>query len=218
MGSSFIVRRETMSKKSGIAGLGSMLLTAALAAGCVVHEVPYTPPPSPPPAEPGAPPAPPPPPAAAAPAAPPAAPAPAPAAPPPAAPPAPAATAQHPAYLHALTDLRVARAHLERRGGDRRLKWDEHDAIVEIDRAIELIKAAAIDDGKPIDDHPPIDVRLPRGGRLRKASTALRAARADIMKEEDNAFANGLRNKALQNIDEAIRFTEAGILEAERAS
>jgi hypothetical protein len=87
-----------------------------------------------------------------------------------------------------------------------------------IDRAIADIKQAAIDDGKPLDDHPPIDVRLPRGGRLRKALAALRAARADVAQEEDNAFANGLRARALRNIDEAMRFTEAGIQASDRAS
>jgi hypothetical protein len=91
------------------------------------------------------------------------------------------------------------------------MKWDEHDAIVEIDHAIRDIKEAAIDDGKNIDDHPPMDAREPREGRLHKALNALRAARADVEKEEDNAYANGLRARAIHFIDEAIRFTEAGI-------
>ena len=129
-----------------------------------------------------------------------------------AAPPAPAA---HPSYLHALTDLRSARAHLERRGGDAQVKWDEHNAIELIDRAIHDIKQAAIDDGKNLDDHPPVDVKEPRAGRLHKALAALRAARDDVAKEEDNAFANGLRARGLHNIDEAIRVTEQGIADAE---
>jgi hypothetical protein len=97
------------------------------------------------------------------------------------------------------------------------MKWDEHDAVVAIDRAIEEIKRAALDDGKNLNDHPPIDAREPRAGRLHKALAALRAAREDVSKEEDNAFANGLRARALQNIDEAIRFTDLGIQAAERA-
>jgi hypothetical protein len=37
-----------------------------------------------------------------------------------------------------------------------------------------------------------------------------------VAKEEDNAFAKGLRERALKNIDEAIRFTDLGIQAAER--
>ncbi len=140
---------------------------------------------------------------------PPPAPAPAPAPAPPVAPPA-----QHPWYVHALSDLRNARANLEKKGGDRAMKWDERDGVAAIDKAIRDIKEAALDDGKPIDDHPPIDVKEPRGGRLHRALEALVTARGDIDKEEDNAFANGLRNRASHDIDEAIRFTQAGLSEA----
>src|SRR5882757_1012988 len=73
---------------------------------------------------------------------------------------------RHPAYLHALTDLRHARAHLERRGGDRQVKWDERVAIAEIDAAIDEIKRAAINDGKSLTEHPPVDAGLDWGGRL----------------------------------------------------
>jgi hypothetical protein len=95
------------------------------------------------------------------------------------------------------------------------MKWDEHDAIVEIDRAIADIKEAAIDDGKNLADHPPLDVKLARAGRLHQALADLRHAREDIAKEEDNAYARGLRNRAIHDIDEAIRFTELGIRAAE---
>jgi hypothetical protein len=129
--------------------------------------------------------------------------------------PAPAAGAAHPGYLHALSDLRNARANLERKGGDKQMKWDEHDAIGAIDRAIKDIKEAALDDGKNLDDHPAVDVHEARFGRLHKALEALRAARGDIDKEEDNAFARGLRGRASHDIDEAIRFTDAGIQAAQ---
>jgi hypothetical protein len=127
--------------------------------------------------------------------------------------PAPAAGAPgvHPFYLHALSDLRNARANLEKKGGDRAMKWDEREAIAAIDRAIKDIKEAALDDGKNIQEHPPIDAKEPRTGRLHKALDALRTARADIDREEDNAFARGLRGRASHDIDEAIRFTEAGV-------
>ena len=76
---------------------------------------------------------------------------------PPPPPPAPPPPAVHPAYLHALTDLRNARFNLIRKGGDRNMKWDEAVAIGAIDRAMADIRAAAIDDGKNLDDHPALD-------------------------------------------------------------
>jgi hypothetical protein len=91
------------------------------------------------------------------------------------------------------------------------MKWDEHDATAAIDRAIKDIKDAALDDGRNLDDHPPVDAREARAGRLGKALEALHAAHSDNDKEEDNAFAKGLRARASHDIDEAIRFTEAGI-------
>ena len=101
------------------------------------------------------------------PAAPAPAPAPAPPPPPAAAPPPPVAVApaKHPAYLHALTDLRHARAFLARPAGIV-VKWDENRAIRELDAAIKEIKEASIDDGKNLDDHPPVDAGLVWGDRL----------------------------------------------------
>jgi hypothetical protein len=141
--------------------------------------------------------------------------------PPPPAPPPPAVVVQqpapppppavHPAYRHALTDLRNARFNLARRGGDPAMKWDEAVAISAIDRAIAEIKQAAIDDGKNLDDHPPVDAHEPRMGRLHKALSALRAAQKDVNQEEDNAYASGLKARAIRHIDEAIRLTEQGI-------
>jgi hypothetical protein len=134
------------------------------------------------------------------------------------APAAPASGGAHPAYLHALSDLRNARANLWRKGGDGAMRWDERDAIGDIDRAIDDIKQAAIDDGKNIEDHPPIDEHAPRAGRLHRALDALRAARRDIEHEEDNGGVVGLRDRAVHDIDEAIRRTEEGIRAAEQAS
>ena len=121
---------------------------------------------------------------------------------------------KHPAYLHALTDLRHARAHIERRGGDAQMKWDEKTAIREIDAAIREIKEAAIDDGKNLQDHPPLDVKADYKGRLHRAMELLRKAEKDCHEEEDNNFARGLQKRALQHIKEAIRFTEEGIANA----
>ena len=123
---------------------------------------------------------------------------------------------KHPAYLHALTDLRHARAHLERRGGDAQMKWDERTAIKEVDAAIHEIKEAAIDDGKNLQDHPPVDAKADYAGRLHRALELFRKAEKDCHEEEDNNFARGLQKRALQHIKEAIRFTEEGIANARR--
>ena len=124
--------------------------------------------------------------------------------------------AAHPAYLHALVDLRLARAHLERQGGGAEFRWDERVAIREIDLALREIKEASIDDGKIVSDHPPVDLKVDYVGRLHRALELLRKARADCNEEEDNGFARGLRNRALQHINEAIRLTEDALRAAHR--
>jgi hypothetical protein len=131
-------------------------------------------------------------------------------------PPPPPPPAVHPAYLHALSDLRSARFNLIRKGGDPTMRWDEAVAIAAIDRAIAEIKRASIDDGKNLDDHPPVDAHEPRVGRMHRALSALRAAHHDVNEEEDNAYAQGLKARAIRHIDEAIRLTEQGVAEAER--
>jgi hypothetical protein len=176
----------------------TMILVSSIELGCVVHERTYSDAVPPPPPQ-GAPVA----------ASPP---------PPQAAPPPRPAPGAHPWYLHALSDLRNARANLERKGGDRQMKWDEHEAIVAIDRAIRDLKEASIDDGKNLEEHPPVDAHEPRSGRLHKALAALQAARDDVAKEEDNAYANGLKNRALHDIEEAVRLTDAGVQEVARES
>jgi hypothetical protein len=122
---------------------------------------------------------------------------------------------KHPAYLHALEDLRHARAHLERRRGDAEVKWDEHVAIKEIDAAIAEIKSASIDDGKDLADHPPVDAKADYRGRLHRAAELLHKAHADIKEEEDNNFAHGLQHRAIEHIDAALNFTEQGIANVE---
>ena len=112
------------------------------------------------------------------------------------------AQGKHPAYLHALTDLRAARAHLERGNGGS-LGHEEQEAIREIDAAIGEIKKASIDDGKDLNDHPPVDAGLDHTGRLHRAEQLLDKAHQDIAHEEDNAFAQGLQQRAFGHIDRA---------------
>jgi hypothetical protein len=120
---------------------------------------------------------------------------------------------KHPAYLHALSDLRDARAQIEkpnRASGT----WDEKAAIREIDAAIKEIKAASIDDGKNLDDHPPVDAKLEWGGRLKHAEELLASAYADVHEHEDDRFSRGLKARALEHISAADELLKTGIADA----
>jgi len=120
------------------------------------------------------------------------------------------AQAKHPAYLHALTDLRAARAHLDVHDGGE-LRHEEKEAIHAIDEAIGEIKRASIDDGKDLNDHPPVDAGLDHTGRLHRAKQLLERAHQDIAHEEDNGFAQGLQQHAFGHIDKAIHETDEAI-------
>lgn len=117
----------------------------------------------------------------------------------------------HPAYRHALSDLRAARWMIEHRPGD----WvhtEEFEAVRQIDGAIKDIKKAAIDDGKDINWHPAVDERPERIARLHEAVAFLQKAHADVDQEEDNEFAEGLRNRVIDHIDAALLATRQVIL------
>jgi hypothetical protein len=117
----------------------------------------------------------------------------------------------HPAYLHALSDLREARGLLERPSDfNGKVKWKESEAIGEIDKAIGEIKKASIDDGKDVADHPAPDTTMHWGGRLKHARELLKGAEDDITKREGNYEAKGLRKRAFMHIDNAIRDIKRG--------
>ncbi len=111
---------------------------------------------------------------------------------------------RHPAYLHALSDLRASRWLIEHRPGDWAQTADENRAVHEIDEAIGELKKAAYDDGKNPNDRPAVDERPDHRGRIHAALEYLRKARSDIAREEDNQYADHLRDRALRHIDEAI--------------
>jgi hypothetical protein len=116
--------------------------------------------------------------------------------------PRPVSAQEHPHYLHALSDLRLARAFL-----DRQQEWnvmrDQFVAVGEIDHAIGEIKRASIDDRKPLEDHPPIDSHIDHRGRLRQAMELLDSADRDLHAEEDNFASLGWRDAAIHHVDEA---------------
>ncbi|HEY1491690.1 MAG TPA: hypothetical protein VGF35_03620 [Steroidobacteraceae bacterium] len=117
----------------------------------------------------------------------------------------------HPAYLHALSDLRSARWMLEHRPGGLAVSGQEDVAITEIDKAIGEIKHAAIDDGKDVHDHPAVDVPPDNPGRLHKALELLHKAHADVAGQEDDPMTQGLRDRALQHIHLAAVATKTAL-------
>ncbi len=123
---------------------------------------------------------------------------------------------KHPAYLHALTDLRAARWNLEHRPGDAAVSAQEDTAIVETDRAIQEAKTAAMEDGKNIEDHPHEDADLKRAGRLHHAMEFLRKAKDDVAREEDNPESRELRKRIVQHVDAAMEATKRAIHDVEQ--
>jgi len=117
--------------------------------------------------------------------------------------PATSAHAQGPAYLHALSDLRSARAYLQydnrpAQAGARAF------AIQQIDHAINDVKVAAVDDGKNPWHTPP-----PQSGGsglwpIHSAFKLLKEARSDVDHGQDLPQNHGLRERATGHIDEAL--------------
>jgi hypothetical protein len=113
------------------------------------------------------------------------------------------AQGRHPHYLHALSDLRLARAYLDRLTPSEHIDDEQMHAIQEIDAAIQEIKKASIDDGKDIHAHEPIDAHIEPRGRFGKAREALNAALKDVSKEEDDPYTKGLQFRAQEHIRHA---------------
>ena len=114
----------------------------------------------------------------------------------------------HPAYLHALSDLRAARHYLNDNWAWEPVRDADNAAIREIDAAIEEIKRAAIDDGKGLRDPFPIDAHLTPRNRFHKANELLLAARKDLDHAEDVPSSRGLRDRAIGHVDRAHHFVD----------
>ena len=115
----------------------------------------------------------------------------------------------HPAYLHALSDLRAARHYLHDGWAWGPVRHDDDMAIAEIDRAIDEIKRASINDGKGLTDPFPIDRGISPHDRFRKANELLGAAHHDLDHAEDVPQSRGLRDRALMHIDQAHQIVDA---------
>jgi hypothetical protein len=117
--------------------------------------------------------------------------------------PATQAHAQFPAYLHALSDLRSARAYLEY---DTRHEGEHarHHAIEQISRAIDDIKVAARDDGKNPWHTPAPQSGGNPGWPVHSAVKLLREARGDVDHGHDRPENHGLRERSLDHINQAL--------------
>ncbi len=109
----------------------------------------------------------------------------------------------HPAYNHALENLRLARAYLHDNWAWEPVRQQDNQAVAEIDAAIREIKDAELDDGKGINEHQPIDAHLGWHDRFLKAEDRLKAAHSDLTRAEDVPQAREFRNRALRHIDAA---------------
>ncbi len=114
----------------------------------------------------------------------------------------------HPAYLHALSDLRAARHYLNDGWTFGAVRHDDDAAIHEIDAAIDEIKRASIDDGKGTNDPFHIDAHLSLHDRFRKANELLASAHNDLSKAEDVPQARGLSDRAIGHVDRAHRIVD----------
>jgi hypothetical protein len=122
---------------------------------------------------------------------------------------APAVKAQqaagpHPAYQHALSDLRAARRYLnEGMPGSVPVRRDADAATKHIDAAVNEIKQASIDEDKTLHDSYRVDPGLSPRDRFQKATELLLSAHRDLENAEDVPQAKQLRNHAIAEIDYA---------------
>jgi hypothetical protein len=119
---------------------------------------------------------------------------------------------RHPAYLHALSDLRAARWLLAHRPADGWVASKESDAIFEIDAALSEIQRAALRDGKDPGFQPPPNMPGDHAGRFRRADEILRQVYRDLALPEDDPYTVGLRDRAILHVDRAVKATDRAIV------
>jgi hypothetical protein len=115
----------------------------------------------------------------------------------------------HPAYLHALSDLRAARHYLNDNWSWGATRHEDDMAVREVDAAINEIKLASIDDGKGLNDPFPIDAHLAPRDRFGKANELLGKAMHDLDHAEDVPQSRGLRDRAMMHISQAHQTVDA---------
>jgi hypothetical protein len=118
--------------------------------------------------------------------------------------PATQALAQFPGYLHAISDLRTARAYLQMDVRPDHAGAREY-AIKEISRSIDDMKRAAVEDGKNIWHTPPPQSNGNANAPIHSAVRLLRDARHDVESGRDAPENVGLQLHSLEHIDKALQ-------------
>jgi enoyl-CoA hydratase/carnithine racemase len=114
----------------------------------------------------------------------------------------------HSGYMHALTDLRLMRAYLNRWGDNDRVDEESEHAIAEIDEAMRNIREARIDDHKQLNDHREIDFHMSPPERYHKALEAGRAAAEDVGSEGEWGEQPGLKERVHDHVEAANHIVE----------
>ncbi len=119
----------------------------------------------------------------------------------------PAGAGEHPEYVRALSELRYARACLDRISYPPVVQ-DQNEAIHKINAAIGDIKQASADDRQDTDDHPPVDTSKRPHERFQDALAALNRAYGEINRAEDTPKSRQFKQWALRDIDAARSTTQ----------
>jgi hypothetical protein len=118
--------------------------------------------------------------------------------------PATQAHAQFPAYLHAISDLRSARAYLQMDNRPNQAAARDY-AIKEISRAIDDMKKAAVEDAKNPWRTPPPQSGGSPSLPVHSAVKLLKEARHDAESGRDAPENVGLQLRSLEHIDKALQ-------------
>jgi hypothetical protein len=121
-----------------------------------------------------------------------------------------ALASDHPAYLHGLSDLRVAHQLLAERSF-RNVNTFERRALKDIDQSYRFAESAAIWDNMPLTSRMPVDANLRHRERLVRAEAALRRARYDFTRYESNGADKGWQHGAVVWVDRALRNTRQAL-------
>lgn len=122
---------------------------------------------------------------------------------------------QHPYYMHAMTDLRIARDLLAR-PDQPRVEQGEVRAVEAINRALHEMKDAAISDGKDPFDRMPPDAQYRPEDRFHQALRLLDKARKDASHEEDDPWLRSLQARIVHHIGDAEHAVNDAINQALR--
>jgi hypothetical protein len=117
----------------------------------------------------------------------------------------------HAGYIHAINDLRAARAQLSAPFQDPNHIQAAHAAIDEINHAIGDLKQAAAMNGADGNEAIPPNTQSDATGRFHKANQYLSSARVDAMAPESNPGSLQSRDDGVRRIDHAIAIVRKAI-------